>query len=527
MTHNGKNLIINAHGDTLYPVPPPNNGEFSDGQLAVMSALVARRNLGAFLGYTHGTDRDVYTALGYNFNPVVKEYLALYKRQDIANRIVKLPAVDTWRKPPLIIDGESRTDEEQPKSGFIQDIKTLVESKKLWHTLGRIDRLSGIGRFGLLLIGVKDGSSLEEPIEKKLTGPEGLAYFTTFSEASVMDNLASNLEKDPTNERFALPTHYDINFGDGIGNKEVHWSRVLHVAEGLLEDDIYGEPRLESVLNRLVDLEKIIGGGAEATWINMRRGIHIDIERDAKLSEAEEARLSDELDEYFNNIRRNIRTRNAKINELGSDVVDPTGLFKAIISLIAGAKNIPQRILIGSERGELASTQDLAVWYSSVAARQLQHAEPNILRPLIQRFIDIGLVRPPDGGRYSVEWASLFELSEIEQAEVAEKNAKALQTVAPAGAPELIIDGREFVKRFIPGLPVLEDAPEPVEMPPEADDDDPAANETALVLQHKASGVFPRSCPNCNHFGLDEYADHGGVLVCPGCERAFDLVEFM
>ena len=43
----------------------------------------------------------------------------------------------------------------------------------------------------------------------------------------------------------------------------VHASRVLHVAEDCLDDDVYGIPRLKPVFDRLDDLLKVVGGSAE------------------------------------------------------------------------------------------------------------------------------------------------------------------------------------------------------------------------------------------------------------------------
>ena len=46
------------------------------------------------------------------------------------------------------------------------------------------------------------------------------------------------------------------------------------------------------------------------------------------------------------------------VHELGGELQDPTGAIDNILKLISAGTGIPLRKLTGSERGELASTQD-------------------------------------------------------------------------------------------------------------------------------------------------------------------------
>ena len=55
--------------------------------------------------------------------------------------------------------------------------------------------------------------------------------------------------------------------GFSTGEKKVHWSRIIHVTDGLLDDEFYGFPRLQRVWNKLDDLLKVVGGGSEAFWL--------------------------------------------------------------------------------------------------------------------------------------------------------------------------------------------------------------------------------------------------------------------
>ena len=97
---------------------------------------------------------------------------------------------------------------------------------------------------------------------------------------------------------------------------------------------MFGRPRLERVFNRLQDLTKIVGGGAEAAWRVMDRGIHADVRDGFTLADPDA--VSDEIENYLHGLQRFIRTQGMTVTPLGADMVDPSGLF--------GIDHLPDRI---------------------------------------------------------------------------------------------------------------------------------------------------------------------------------------
>jgi len=110
--------------------------------LALNSTL--RRQLGGgSLGSQYDGCRDIYQALGYNKNPLFKDFLLKYKHQDIASRVIDAPVQSTWRGNVKIeVDG-----------GDWKQFDELAKKIKLFGYFSRIDTLSGIGQFALLYIG--------------------------------------------------------------------------------------------------------------------------------------------------------------------------------------------------------------------------------------------------------------------------------------------------------------------------------------------------------------------------------------
>ena len=150
-----------------------------------------------------------------------------------------------------------------------------------------------------------------------------------------------------------------------------------------------------------------------------------------------------EWQNYIHNLQRVIASEGLDWKELGAKPDDPTSVLKMLIQLISGKTGMPQRILLGTEAGSLASSQDEANWLGHVSEHQEQHAEPNILRPLVDRLVSIGALDPPQDGVYRVEWPGLFYLTDEEQATVYEARANAIAKVS-AGQPLDLFDEAEL-----------------------------------------------------------------------------------
>lgn len=430
-------MTIATNGHATPPSQPASAGPraFTANELAVMTSVMFQRaQLAGLFGQQFDGKRDLLDTLGYPKALTFQHFLEKWQRQDIAARIVDLPAIDTWRKPPVFTDGDS---EETP---FLRDWKQLATRLPVWQRMMQVDQLAGIGRYGVLLIGLRDGGALADP-PARIAGPEGVLYFRALHEGAAD---VGELVKDPQDERFGKPLTYRLDLGDGMEGTAVHWQRVIHVAENTTIDDVYGMPRLQRVYDRLEDLLKVVGGSAEATWRNMDRGLHADVRDGFSLSADDRADLADEIEDYLHKYQRFIRTQGVDLNTLGSDVVDPSGIFGVVIALIAAATNIPQRILIGSERGELASSQDTDTWGGVIDSRRENFAVPVIVRPTVDRLVELGALQGPQSGRFSVDWAPMVEADADKQSAVFARRAGILESWSRQPKAAEVVPEREL-----------------------------------------------------------------------------------
>lgn len=146
-----------------------------------------------------------------------------------------------------------------------------------------------------------------------------------------------------------------------------------------------------------------------------------------------------------------------ELKTLGGSVANPQGPFDVIMKLVSVASGIPLRILTGSERGELASSQDDGNWAGRIEERQIHYAEPVILRPLVDRLISFGALPEPSDGEYEINWQSLSDPGERERAGTAEIESRAAVNFQTANQILTADEGRELLGLEGPA-PVVEEA---------------------------------------------------------------------
>lgn len=420
----------------------------------LIAGMVSRRDIAQMMGTQFDGNRDLYAVLGYKRQVEFDHYLAAYERQDIAQRIVDAPAQATWRRKPVISDDsdpENFTEFEKAWTG-------LTHKRRVFHYLERADRLSGIGEYGALLIGTDDVRKQEDfvrPLSRLRNGTDSILYLTPFMQNSA---TVAEIEGDPQSDRYGLPKIYnvalagasinDVTTSKGLAalnpnTVPIHWSRMIHIAEGLRENDIIGQPRLKPVFNRLYDIEKISGGSAEIFWQAAKRIMVLQAKDNFTAVDTNDA-LTTMMDELIHGLRRVIDIQGYEVKTLETSDVRPDEAFRVALALVSSATGIPQRILLGSEQGKMASTQDEVNWNGRIADRQINFAEPVILRQFVDRLIAVSALPRPQSD-YVITWPSLFELSDKEKAQIGLLKSRSLAQYIGRGGENL-----EIAKQVIP-----------------------------------------------------------------------------
>jgi hypothetical protein len=492
--------------------------------------------------------RDICRECGYPemnafISPLV--YRELYDRDSLSARVVQVMPKECWQQNPSIYEDEDSEKETEFELAWKQVHQTLRSSTKvggswyqdeegspIWEYLLRADILSGIGHYGVLLLGIDDGRPLDQPLEEfdgldsvnpgteGLYGPQPMrgdamgydAYTTKLLEEQGVPSYATPVpynvkdtgrlpdsteesvssrktgatrkllfmkvfdeslaqitryERDPHNARFGLPQMYLLTFNDPrndsyggaglpVASAHCHWSRLIHIADNLGSNDVLGYPRMKQVFNRLWDAFKCYGAAGEGFWqqcfsilsleTNPQIGPDFNIDKRA---------ISQQLGNLKNKLQRHIVTAGMTIKSLPPSVQDPTPFIEVFLGAICIFIGCPVRVFKGSERGELASSQDDASWNDRLRHRQLFYITPKLIVPFIDRLISVGVLPQPKPRKaandasacgYSVVWPDLDAMTDDQKAGVAQKYMAAAQAYISAGIENILTPIDFFVE---------------------------------------------------------------------------------
>lgn len=454
-------------------------------------------------------------------------FQTMYDREGVASRVVQVLPEESWKVQPLIYetkDEENQTPFEEAwddlaskLQGFGEESHFTDENDEghpLWEYLLRADIQSGIGHYGILLMGVNDGKELSEPLEPKAkpedngeetvpnTNAEGereLLYVTVFPQHLAPIAAFDNDRKSP---RYGKPTHYNVSFYDpnaGVAevsyepmqSQRVHWTRVVHLADNLESSPTFGVPRQRPVFNRLYDLQKLYGGSAEMYWQGAFPGLsfetHPQLGADVKIPEAALRTL---MEKYYNGLQRYIAVAGIQTKSVAPQVVDPDAQIRVQLEAICIRLAIPLRVFMGSERGELASSQDSETWDIRLKRRQRMYITPRIIIPVIDWLIRYGVLPvPPE--KYKVEWPDLSTLGEAEAAQILVHQMDALSKYV-SGSIDQVVTPIDLLTKFFKfsseeAQEILDNAEEYVEERQEREEEEFAAEQQRM----KEMGLEP------------------------------------
>jgi uncharacterized protein len=420
--------------------------------------------------------RNVSSDCGYPEGYISTElYKSLYDREPVPARVVEVYPKECFQVQPTVFEDESAdvvTPFEEAWDALGKQLRgeqsfyQEEESSAIWTYLYDADVKSGIGHYAGILLGIDDGIPLNEPAEM-ITPTNGNSTRKASSDASrrllfmrvfgESDMRINSLETDMSSPRYGQPTEYDISLIDpteftslGLGaslptnRAVVHWTRVVHISEyGVLHT-----PRMQPVLNRLLDLRKLQGGSAEMYWRGAFPGYAIKTQpqlgADVDINKED---VKQQLTDYSNALQRFLVLMGMDITALAPQVSDPSSQVGVQLDAICIQLGIPKRIFMGSERGELASTQDDAAWNDRLKQRQIGVITPRIIIPVVDRLISLRVLPRPAKG-YRVSWPDLTSKSDEEKAGIATQRTQAI-SVYVAGQLETTLAPMDFWTRIM------------------------------------------------------------------------------
>lgn len=310
--------------------------------------MFSRSEIAERFGSSFSDKRKVLKELGRAESIDPAAYRARYRRGGIARRLVRIFPAWTWRgNNTFLLDGS-----ENP------NLDLVVQRFGVRKLLLAVDILAELtGYAGIVMDG--DGGPLSAP-------PGG-----PVSSISVWGADCLHIDGyDPT----GAVRQYKL-VRTNMTDERIHPDRVIHYANGDLDSSLHGEPVLEPAWDVLDDIEKIYGSAAESIWQTAIPDLHADTPIQEGLAAPDPDDVAD-FDQQFQNYHHRL---NRVIRTFGGTTVSkiagaaPSGIESVVdtgIMLLSATYGIPKRILSGSERGELASTQDRLNWQETIDERR-------------------------------------------------------------------------------------------------------------------------------------------------------------
>lgn len=281
-----------------------------------------------------------------------------------------------------------------------------------------------------------------------------LLFLRSFDESLVQ---VVRYEWSVRSQRFGLPVMYRITLNDprqqhgGVGlpiaTVYVHWSRVIHISNAYnTSSPLFAKPEMLQVLNEILNRRKVSGAAAEGYWRTCFTKISLEsipqLGGDVDVSPT----IPPMMEDFFNNLRSWIGLTGFTAKSLAPSVVDPTPHIDKAIEAICIKKGCPVRVFKGSERGELASSQDDESWNERKKGYNDFFTTPCIIVQFVNRLIQLGVLSEPE--EWYCEWPDFDTLGKKDVAAIALQEVQSLAAFI-AGNGETMCTPTDFYVRFL------------------------------------------------------------------------------
>jgi hypothetical protein len=395
-------------------------------------------------------------------------YNNLYMRESVAARVVSLYPDESWAMEPEIYETEDLDEDTE----FEKDWEALNNELHLLSALQYADEVSGIGNFGIVLLGFDDANSGDPSKPVSGVRDDGtrdarfsdvkLLYARPFSQVYCK---ITDWETNVSNPRYAQPTMYqiglvnpsvlsaraDITIPPPENWTKIHWSRIIHICDNRQFSNVWGIPRQQQVFNNLWNVRKILGSDAQGYWSFGFPGISVETQPGVDAPDFDKAKTKEEIRKYIEGMQRYIALEGMSAKSLNGSVPDPSPHLNAQLMAICIKLGSPLRVFLGTEEAKLASSQDMRTWNKRLFRRQTTYNTPFLIKELLNRLFLVGALTRPAKGPF-VKWADLNAPTDNDRATTAQKITDALLKYI-AGNVFTIMGPREYLTLVL-GLPL-------------------------------------------------------------------------
>lgn len=392
-----------------------------DGSVTLLDGLT---NLVANLG----TSRDKAFSSHYQFVQLSDMgLLNAYRGAWLPRKIVDIPAYDSiraWRNWQAEADQITKIEEVERRLGLKQKVLKARIAARLYGG-------------SALLIGTQD-TNPELPLVPDSKGTDGLRYLALLYRRQLS---AGPIDPNPESPTFALPAYWNFyasNAGSGMANIKIHPSRLIFFSGPSIPDEtiageagVWGDSVLHGVFDAVRNLDATAANVASLVFEAKVDTVGIPNLMTSLGSSEYEATLLRrwQLAETGKGINGTlIHDSEEVLGQKTASFASLPELMDRFMQLAAGAADIPMTRLLGQSPAGLNATgdSDLRNYYDRISSEQELFMTP-AMSVLDELIIKSALGNRPEEIHY--EWASLWQTSAKEQAEIGKIQVEMIKTL--------------------------------------------------------------------------------------------------
>jgi hypothetical protein len=399
---------------------------------------LSRRIESIFPGYFPGSKHDHYKDFGFPTQVTFDLLFSLYERNSLAKAAVDKTVRKTWQDPPWLL--------EKPRDGSEGALKKETRLEKairqhfsdirFWTKVMEADRRSLVGKFGAVILRIADGKKTDEELSAVSGGLDALVDIIPVWEGQLKVN---KWDTDPLSMTYGDPLMFEYDegsVGNGIGPASqgrarkltIHPSRIIVWSpDGTMD----GDSALKAGVNDLLTMEKIVGAGGEGFWKNAKGAPVLEMDKEADIQKMAKAmgvdpmKIADIMSDQVGDWQRGfdellmVQGMTAKFPKV--ELPDPEHFYMNALQSFAASFDIPLKVLVGTQTGERASSEDASQWNQTCNFRRKNTIIPNILQ-IVKRLEGCGVLK--ENPEWFIDWTDLTESTMLEKIDRAGKMAK-------------------------------------------------------------------------------------------------------
>lgn len=404
----------------------------------------ATRSLGRLFPqfFGGGTKQDFYKDFGWPTEVGFPQFHSMYLRNGLATAAVDRTVSKTWETHPWL--WEVQPEDHGDESPLETDIRKHFAKLRFWQSLIEADRRSLVGEYSALILRVADGQMFDQPVSGGLS-LEDLVEVIPVWEGQL---TVAEWNDDQTSPDFGQPSFYQFSETEVTKGKKARQFRIHpdRVVIWSADGTIHGKSLLQAGYNDLLDMQKVSGAGGEGFWKNAKSAPVLEVEQEANIQDlammmgVPPDQIADKLGEVIGDWQRGLdellMLKGIQAKTLQVQLPSPEHFHNIPLTSFAASIQMPVKILIGSQTGERASSEDRAEWNQTNMSRRENVVIPNI-SAVVDRLVQFGMLPDLD---WSLSWTSLTESSTKEKVEIAYKLSEINSKEATLSGPAFTID---------------------------------------------------------------------------------------